>query len=358
MSNILLVDSVLFDVPSQAAGDSETDFRFKMAANRYCTPSAPEQGGPALTLLFAHGNGLHKEYWEPTLQKLLAPPSGPGSPKRLSSGAKIREAWAFDALDHGDSAVANSAILEDMKDGVSVVEWARAIAAFVQVHLMSHRIVLVGHSVGTVAIVYSMLCFPTDAHIPYEAMVIIEPPMHDKQLRDENYADRTGHIKLLTKAVAMQPSDFDTREKAYEVMCKRMPWKICDDRSRRLFVNNGMRPKDQSRPLGPVTTKCHKSHEIAKFHEWDPMFEAVDHITKTCARFPYHFIFGAVNDIVPRYVQDNAVSSEKGRNVASVTRMPGTGHMLVQQRPDELADVLREILERTALSASLPTHRL
>ncbi len=62
--------------------------------------------------------------------------------------------------------------------------------------------------------------------------------------------------------------------------------------------NKGFRPVDPSVPLGPVTAKCSKTHEVGKYSEWDPMLIAVDHITNTCDKFPYHFVFGAVNDIV------------------------------------------------------------
>lgn len=49
---------------------------------------------------------------------------------------------------------------------------------------------------------------------------------------------------------------------------------------------------------GPVTWKCTKVHEAAKFHEWEPMFMAVEFIGKACLSLPFHFIFGAEQDVV------------------------------------------------------------
>lgn len=95
--------------------------------------------------------------------------------------------------------------------------------------------------------VYSMLCFSREARIPYEAVVIVEPPMHDKKLRDDNYDDRTGHIKLLVKAVSMQRSQHDSRVTAYEWMAKRSPWKVWDDRVRRSFVVSKFPPPKSTR---------------------------------------------------------------------------------------------------------------
>lgn len=55
-----------------------------------------------------------KELWEPTISALLLPVDQSPSVKQPA----IREAWAFDAPDHGDSAVANRTVLENSKDGV------------------------------------------------------------------------------------------------------------------------------------------------------------------------------------------------------------------------------------------------
>lgn len=81
-----------------------------------------------------------------------------------------------------------------------------------------------------------MMCFKPEIRIPYKSMIVIEPPMNDRQLRDEHYEDRTRHMALLAKAVGAQRSTFDSREAAYEWMCKRSPWKIWDDRVRRIYA--------------------------------------------------------------------------------------------------------------------------
>ena len=81
-----------------------------------------------------------------------------------------------------------------------------------------------------------MLCFRPETRIPYESMIIIEPPMNDRQLRDEHLEDRTRHMALLAKAVGSQRTEFESREAAYEWMRKKSPWKIWDDRVLRIFV--------------------------------------------------------------------------------------------------------------------------
>ena len=81
-----------------------------------------------------------------------------------------------------------------------------------------------------------MLCFKSETRNPYKSMILIEPPMNDRQLRDEHLEDRTRHMALLAKAVGSQRTEFDSREAAYEWMRMKNPWKIWDDRVMRIFV--------------------------------------------------------------------------------------------------------------------------
>lgn len=64
------------------------------------------------------GSGrIDKEAWEPVLQTLLVPQNST-STTVTKPEVRIREAWAFDAPDHGDSAVANQAALKHLPEGV------------------------------------------------------------------------------------------------------------------------------------------------------------------------------------------------------------------------------------------------
>ena len=100
---------------------------------------------------------------------------------------------------------------------------------------------------------HSMACFKPETQIPYKAMILIEPPMSDRQLREEFAEDRRQHMAFLAKSVGSQRSEFESREAAYEWMCKRNPWKVWDDRVKRLFV--------VSHPVGPVKDQTsNRSH--------------------------------------------------------------------------------------------------
>ena len=104
-----------------------------------------------------------KEHWEPTLQGLFY---------RDGVRTCLREAWSVDWHDHGDSAVLNFEVLNEMEQGVcecfiqdsrhkfcppihqlsiAVNYYGEAIAFLVKTFLSSHRVVCVGHSAGASA---------------------------------------------------------------------------------------------------------------------------------------------------------------------------------------------------------------
>lgn len=86
--------------------DPRPDYPLRSTAKRYWKPSSRAASDPAaLTLVFAHATGFHKELFEPLIERLLDLSDAPGR-------AAIREAWAIDAPNHGDAAVLNEQVLQ------------------------------------------------------------------------------------------------------------------------------------------------------------------------------------------------------------------------------------------------------
>ena len=97
--------------------DSRPQLPFRVGAKRYWTDSDSEQGGnqdladdrtqgEALTLIFAHANGFHKEHWKPIIHHLFE--------QQYASEQcplRIQDMWALDAPNHGDAAVLNEEVL-------------------------------------------------------------------------------------------------------------------------------------------------------------------------------------------------------------------------------------------------------
>ena len=74
---------------------------------RYWHPEHCSADFDALTLIFAHGTGFHKEHWEPTLEHLYEY----FGDYKYKSTVKIREAWSIECPNHGDAAVLNEEAL-------------------------------------------------------------------------------------------------------------------------------------------------------------------------------------------------------------------------------------------------------
>ncbi|KAF9508590.1 hypothetical protein BS47DRAFT_1397676 [Hydnum rufescens UP504] len=79
------------------------------AVNRYARIGAPkDQKAIGITVVLSHGNGSHKEVWEPTIKHLISLCDRP------SSGIHIDEVWSIDTVNCGDSALLNEKYLGDI----------------------------------------------------------------------------------------------------------------------------------------------------------------------------------------------------------------------------------------------------
>jgi hypothetical protein len=87
--------------------DPQPNYPLLSTVKRYHHPSFCHlNDSTAVTLVFAHGNGFHKEHWEPTIEELY------DLPELRSGKVKIREAWSIDAPNQGDAAVLNETALQ------------------------------------------------------------------------------------------------------------------------------------------------------------------------------------------------------------------------------------------------------
>lgn len=88
--------------PEEYGFDPRPQFPFLVTMKRYS--NLGEQNG--VTLILAHGTGFHKELWEPVIERIFAHSA------KSNLGLRIRDAWAIDAPNHGDSAILNAPLLE------------------------------------------------------------------------------------------------------------------------------------------------------------------------------------------------------------------------------------------------------
>lgn len=89
--------------------DARPQYPFLISVKRYWVQGFESADPDAITLVLAHATSLHKELWEPVLEELYT--QAVASPRAYSPLLKIRDAWAIDCPNHGESAVLNEEIL-------------------------------------------------------------------------------------------------------------------------------------------------------------------------------------------------------------------------------------------------------
>ncbi|KAJ7166984.1 Alpha/Beta hydrolase protein [Mycena filopes] len=300
----------------------------KMTANRYwTTESLANDDG--LTLIFAHCIGAHKEQWEPVIQHAFR------TQQPKARHQRVREAWAFDWQNHGDAALLNRDFLASSRaDGVSVYEWAAAIASFVRSpRMQGKRIVAVGHSAGAGAMLVALKGTPVST-IPFVSLVLVEPTTTTPAMFYRHIADA---VTTVVAGVIMRRDHWASREDAFAWLGRRAPWKRWDPRVLRNFTKYGLVDAAE----GGVTLKCDRRQEASAFPDVQPHFAAVDELKRVGRNVPVHIVWASRSELIPRIVQD---SLSDGRQVASITRLEG-GHMIVQEAPDRIAEAICNALD-------------
>ncbi|PPQ92478.1 hypothetical protein CVT25_010423 [Psilocybe cyanescens] len=336
------VESFAFDAP----------FSLKMAAKRYSPASGQDYCG-GLTLMFMHCIGSHKEQWEPVIEQLFK--------VQRNKDVRLREAWAFDWQSHGDSAVLNREALKNRAEGVSVYEWAGAIAEFVKSPRMKgHRIIPLGHSAGAAVSILLTKTIPPQA---FSSVVLIEPTLSTRESFESHLEDRMAAIDFAVAATSTRRDHWLSREQAFGYFKKRIPWEVWDDRVIRLMTDHAL----EDSPSGGVNLKWDRKQEAISYADIEPHFEGALQLGRVCHSVPIHVIWGTRNDLVPEFIQDSLSDVSEGRVVASVTKVKNAGHMascsylstpaqlltrlfpkVVQEQPDLLARAIASILEGLA----------
>ncbi|KIK83952.1 hypothetical protein PAXRUDRAFT_700607 [Paxillus rubicundulus Ve08.2h10] len=324
----LKVESLVLDTPSWNGHPG-----LQMTAKRYTAPFSEPEG---LTLLFAHGISAHKEQWEPTLQRVFY------NQRFKAKHHRVREAWSFDWLNHGDAAELNKEKLQLRPPGnVSAAEWGFAIASFVRsLRTKGRRLVAFGHSAGAGAIMLSTKEFPP-SRSPYIAIFLIEPSMLSRELWMTHLAERELAMRKSMDAALRRQHSWSTLEDAIAYFRQIRPWSFYDPKVLDVFKMYGFRTVsagEGGEKTTRVVRKCSAQHEAFAYADIESHFEGVEQFARICCTTPLHIVFGSKQDYIPSYFQDCVTNVSEGRIPASVVKIPGPGHVIVQEAPDALAD--------------------
>ncbi|KAJ7158639.1 Alpha/beta hydrolase fold-1 [Mycena filopes] len=260
-------------------------------ANRYVPHDSRPDG---LTLVFAHSTSNHKEQWEVVISRVF----------ELFPG-RLNEMWAIDWQSHGQSAVVNESALVGRV--VTVGDYAEILTHFLESpHVAGKQIIAVGHSISTCA--WTFAVFQLTLRVSPIVGLILFEPVHilppiaaddDRILRGQaNYSRR---------------STFPSREVAAQWARRRMPWKTWDERVFKCYMSGS--PE--------VTTSCDTSQEMWQYK----------------AHVPRPEMYSSA-------IRSGFYDGQQGRTPVKHQVIPGTGHLLVQEKPDAAAEVVVNILQQ------------
>ncbi|KAG8852542.1 hypothetical protein FRB96_008638 [Tulasnella sp. 330] len=334
--------------------------------DRY-TLSQPElsetSGKTGLTIFMAHANGFLKRIWEPALIYLLSGPS-----ERMGCGYFIEEVWSFEAVNHGDSAVINS---DNLGDWFEWIDNSRDILNFVLHYLPAqagntglptflqpvedgeahrrrrdgflHRtIVGVGHSLGGCTTARAV----ADSPALWSSLILVDPV-----IAPTLKPDVPGSIvpSLITGAVGRR-TEWPSREEALAQFLKVPFFQAWDRDALDVYVQEGIRLRDED--AGGVTLKMSGLLEAISFAERRLVAEVWELLETIDERIPMKWVMPGEPPKVtgPEWLTAHTVW-RRAKNASNV-RIPGAGHLIVQEAPKAFAEEVRAFLDEYYGSAS------
>ncbi|KAF9037746.1 Alpha/beta hydrolase fold-1 [Panaeolus papilionaceus] len=331
--------------------DPRPTYPYVVAVKRYWIEDSPYLNDKdALTLIFAHGTGFHKELWEPVIDDLYT------ASARGGGHVKIREIWTIDCPNHGESTRLNAEALNVGPNQVFAwEEYSRSIHLFLNglgtgvegVNFSDHKLVGVGLSMGAVSLCLALGFYPK---ITWHALVLCEP-----MIMPPKYAKGVGD--MLANGAANRRDIWPSREEAYQVFTSRGTWKTWDPRTRKLFVKYGLvaLPTMEYPDKEGVTLACSKVQEAACYRGSAGSFRVYAGLKHVVKQFPTHIMYGAVDDYLPAEVKDAVVNESAGgiQNLASFTRVQGGGHLVPLMNPTGVAEqIYKSLLAESGPSRS------
>ncbi|KAF9244891.1 Alpha/Beta hydrolase protein [Melanogaster broomeanus] len=298
-----------------------------------------------ITLFLAHANGFSKEIWETTLRSLLDSPAG----------YMVDEVWAWEAVQHGDSALINAQNLSGISDWL---DDARDIAHFLLSYLPEdpeaealplrierlpestsearkehgyrpRKMVVVGHSFGGCTSLRVAVDFPK---LFSSIILIVQPYKNASECHDMALRAFSRRSRWASRADALQ-------------LFKKSPFfSTWNPEVLQLCVDHGL--TDDSN--GGVKLKMSGVHEglsFVSYHASWEMWELLDKVDETIT----------LRWIVPKegFLGEEATRVRVWRRPANSSNVifHSSGHLIVQEAPVELAQDVSRFLLRNHGSA-------
>ncbi|KAM0752375.1 alpha/beta-hydrolase [Meredithblackwellia eburnea MCA 4105] len=332
-----------------------------IAVNRY-RRNVPTSKQNAVTLVFSHANGFHKEIWEPTMSDLI-------DDLAKSNGPPVDEIWTWDCINQGDSAILNEYVLgntfywgdngrdllhlvvsyiasptspiHDQSPSTPSPTFLSDPVPLVPLHQLDNartpapppprpphqNLVLVGHSLGGGATGYAGTTHPG----LFGGLIFVDPVL--------NPSEKT--TSGLAGGALIRKDRWKDRTDAKDGFLKKEFFRAWDSRVLENYVDFGLKEDAKG-----VTLKGKGKHEAVVFA--DPMTvgtrRAYERLPRIPPNLPTHFIFADLNQSV---LPEDSIAKVVGQVKHSTTVRVSKGkHLLAQEMPQETASEIAAFLKK------------
>ncbi|OJJ05336.1 hypothetical protein ASPVEDRAFT_86691 [Aspergillus versicolor CBS 583.65] len=286
------------------------DDRLFVSVNEY----RPETATSGVTLLLTHGTSFCKELWEPLIEFWLRE----GGPLRISA------VFALDAVNHGDSAVANE---KQLGSSTYWPDHSRDILKVLD-HLGATRpLIGIGHSFGGGTLAHASLMQP----LRFDATILVEPVLF--QMREQTAA--------ISRQALKRRDTWENLEETYTAISGSKGFSDWTTDQRERYAVYATR--DRTSDCGVVRTlKTTKEQESATYLA-APYPTIIDLLS--ASREPRYYILGERSPVLNKDCQ--AAVEKMAQIHGDVKYIQDGGHLLPMTHPIELG----VILEQTIITA-------
>ncbi|KND01313.1 uncharacterized protein SPPG_03125 [Spizellomyces punctatus DAOM BR117] len=300
----------------------------RLSLNIYRSPRpAPH---PKIAVVCAHANSICKEGWEPVISRLFS--------SRI--GENISVVYAWDARNHGDSAVLNRDIASLSKlhhfDWWTGAKDALRILEFIRSDLKDDTILVgLGHSFGGTVLSMTELMRPGT----FKALVLAEPMIFTPEFFIRGYGSSDPYAPTLendifTRGAMRRKAVFSSREAAAKNLASKSFFQSWTEEALDTYLTYGFYQTDAGYEL-----KCTPTMEASVFMGCGSTLSAYSRLHELTP--PSLFLTGAKSEFAQGiYIAKEGDNLIKDQHLASLCRdaehdyVPDAGHMLTLENPD------------------------
>ncbi|KAH7879247.1 uncharacterized protein C8R40DRAFT_1066357 [Lentinula edodes] len=316
--------------------DNRPAYPLQVLATRYRTQTdiavqydqdTERDTGSGYTLILLHATGMHKETWEVFIEHLFdyslrrVSRSSNSTPAPSShdidrSGIWIEDVFSIESPNHGESAIVNEQVLKTTyEDRWSPSEYERAVHTF----------------------------------LTEGANACWCPGIPGISLKGNPETDMVS--QMLNAWTWLRHDVWPSRKTAKMYLQADPLYGRWEPRVLDLYIKYGLREHRAAKYKQPfqfkgVTTALTKEQEAATYRSDELVVDALEAYSAATRKMPVYLIWGTENNVATPELQELLADKEAGRFPRSISYVENAGHLVVQQQPDSLAELVLSILHK------------